>query len=84
MDKIENYIEVFQNRFKSLVLIGIVSAIFCIVFLNTVTPKYTAFMKIGPVDVNETTNNSNGLGAAAGIIAFLMLCMIKNTYYKKN
>ena len=68
MDKIENYIEVFQNRFKTLVLIGIVSAIFCIVFLNTVTPKYTAFMKIGPVDVNETTNNSNGLGAAAGLI----------------
>ena len=68
MDKIENYIEVLQNRFKSLVLIGIVSAIFCIVFLNTVTHKYTAFMKIGPVDVNETTNNSNGLGAAAGLI----------------
>ena len=68
MDKIENYIEVLQNRFKSLVLIGIVSAIFCIVFLNTVTPKYTAFMKIGPVDVNETMNNSNGLGAAAGLI----------------
>ena len=43
----------FRNAFKSLVLIGIVSALFCVVFLNTVTPKYTAYMKIGPVDINE-------------------------------
>ena len=68
MDNIENYIEVFQNRFKALVSIGIFSAILCILFLNTVTPKYTAFMKIGPVNVNETTSNSGGLGAAAGLI----------------
>jgi uncharacterized protein involved in exopolysaccharide biosynthesis len=68
MDDIKNYIDILHKRFFSLILCSVLSIILCILYLNTATPMYTAYMKIGPVDTSEQSSGSSGLGAAAGLV----------------